>query len=59
MEQVFMAMTDSIYQILDAVSKFDIREVNPQMLAMLWQVIADAGRTLYDFIVLMIIVFGD
>lgn len=40
--------SNSIYEILDALSKFDIRQIDPQKIAMLGQLIADSGRVVVD-----------
>ena len=40
--------SNSIYEILDALSKFDIRQIDPQKIAMFGQLFADSGRVVVD-----------
>ena len=40
--------SNSIFEILDALSKFDIRQIDPQKIAMLGQLFADSGRVVVD-----------
>ena len=40
--------SNSIIEILRALSQFDIRQIDPQKIAMLGQLIADSGRVVVD-----------
>ena len=58
MEQILEAICNSIYLILEAVSKFDIMAVDQQRLAEAAQMAADAARIVYRFIDILIVIFG-
>lgn len=58
MEQLMTAICDSIFQILEAVSKFDIMAIDQQRLAEMGQVVADCARIVYRFAEILIVVFG-
>lgn len=57
MEQIFEAICNSIYLILEAISKFDITKVDTQRLAIAGQLTADAVRIVYRFIDILIVIF--
>ena len=58
MEQIMTAICDSIIAILTAISQFDIMAVDQTRLAEFGQIFADAGRIVYRFIEILIVVFG-
>ena len=58
MEQIVQSMCNAIIVILTAVSQFDITKINPNKLAMLGQVVADAGRVIYIGIALIVKLLG-
>ena len=58
MEQILTTLCDSICLILEAISRFDLSQVDPNRLAEIGQVYADMGRIVYTFINVLVVIFG-
>lgn len=58
MDELMTAICDSICQILEALSRFNIMEVDQSRLAEMGQFTADAARIVIRFVEILIVVFG-
>ena len=56
MEQLMTTICNSIWLILEAISKFDIMAIDQQRLAEMGQVVADTARIIYRFIDILIVI---